>query len=126
MFYFKNSVGDVFAFDRMPENEQGASQLIQLSEEEATILLSKPVPVTVPGFLTKKQAKQALILVGMFSNVKAAIESIPDETQRLMVQVAWDDSATFERSDSTLLMLASALGLTDEELDQLFIMGAQL
>lgn len=126
MLYFKDSIGNVFLFDQAPTVEQGVEQLTQITEEEANVLLSTPTPIPVPGFLTKKQAKQALILAGLFANVQAAIDSIPNETQRLMVQVSWDDSATFERNDPTLLMLASALGLTDEALNQLFITGAQL
>lgn len=85
-----------------------------------------PIPVEVPQSVTKRQGRQQMILMGLLSSVQAAIDSIPDETQRLLVQSFWDDSTQYERTHPQMLQLAQAIGLTDEQLDQAFIAASQL
>ena len=80
----------------------------------------------VPASVTRRQAKQALLLNGLLANVQPAIDAIPDATQRAMIQIEWDDSQVFERDRPALIALGSALGLTNAQLDDLFIGAAQL
>ena len=81
----------------------------------------------IPQTVTKRQAKQQLLLAGLLDSVKPAIDAIPDATERALVQIYWDDSQEFERQHPVLIELAlGALGLTDEQLDQLFIAASQL
>lgn len=81
---------------------------------------------SVPASVTRRQAKQALLLNGLLANVQPAIDAIPDATQRAMIQIEWDDSQVFERDRPALIALGSALGLTNTQLDDLFIGAAQL
>lgn len=81
---------------------------------------------SVPASVTRRQAKQALLLNGLLANVQPAIDAIPDATQRAMIQIEWDDSQVFERNRPALIALGSALGLTNAQLDDLFIGAAQL
>ena len=81
---------------------------------------------SVPASVTRRQAKQALLLNGLLANVQPAIDAIPDTTQRAMIQIEWDDSQVFERDRPALIALGSALGLTDIQLDNLFIEAGQL
>ena len=81
---------------------------------------------SVPASVTRRQAKQALLLNGLLANVQPAIDAIPDATQRAMIQIEWDDSQVFERDRPALIALGSALGLTSVQLDDLFIGAAQL
>ena len=81
---------------------------------------------SVPVSVTRRQAKQALLLNGLLANVQPAIDAIPDATQRAMIQIEWDDSQVFERDRPALITLGSALGLSDIQLDTLFIGAAQL
>lgn len=88
-----------------------------------------PNPVSstgVPLVVTKRQGRQQLILMGILDNVQAAIDAIPDATQRLLVQSFWDDSIQYERYHPQMLQLAQAVGLTDEQLDQAFTAASQL
>lgn len=80
----------------------------------------------VPASVTRRQAKQALLLNGFLANVQPAIDAIPDAAQRAMIQIEWDDSQVFERDRTALIALGSALGLTSVQLDDLFIEAAQL
>jgi hypothetical protein len=125
MPYYQDTDGQIYFFDYVPEPQNIRADLVAITDEAALAILNVP-PVEVPLALTRKQAKQALVLAGLYTNVEVAIASISDETERLLVQVAWEDSETFERNNSTLLMLANALGLTSEQLDQMFITGATL
>lgn len=80
----------------------------------------------VPQSVTRRQARQALLLAGLLDNVQPAIDSIADPVQRSMAQIEWDDSQQFERKRPLLISLAAALGLGEEALDNLFIQAAQL
>lgn len=97
---------------------QQAWEVVALTPEEKKAL--------VPTSVTRRQAKQALLLNGLLSNVQPAIDAIPDPTQRSMIQIEWDDSQTFERNRPALIALGSALGLDSDALDGLFIQASQL
>ena len=98
------------------------------AEKDAAIAadLEAKRKASVPASVTRRQAKQALLLNGLLANVQPAIDAIPDATQRTMIQIEWDDSQVFERERPALIVLGSALGLTSAQLDDLFIGAAQL
>ena len=83
-------------------------------------------PTLVPSVVSRAQARKALVLRGLFGQVQPAIDAIPDQVQRQLVQIDWDDSQTFERTNSTLMMLATALSLTESDLDNLFTLAGTL
>lgn len=80
----------------------------------------------VPQTVTRRQGRQALLLAGLLDQVQPAIDAIEDATERGMAQIYWDDAQSFERQNATLLALASALGLHDSEVDDLFSQAAAL
>lgn len=80
----------------------------------------EPVPA-VPQVVTRRQARQALLLAGLLDNVQPAIDAIPDPVQRQMAQIEWDDSLEFQRTRPLLVQLGSAIGLDDVGLDALFV-----
>lgn len=83
-------------------------------------------PPAVPQVVTRRQARQALLLAGRLQDVQPAIDAIADPLQRGMVQIEWDDSQEFHRTRPTLVSLATAIGMTDADLDALFVQAAQL
>lgn len=85
-----------------------------------------PAPAAVPQFVTRRQAKQALILGGLIAGIQPAIDAIPDPIQRALIQCEWDDSQVFERDRPALIALGGALGLSSAQLDALFISAAAL
>lgn len=88
---------------------------------------TRPAAVApVPQQVTRRQAKQALLLAGLLSNVQPAIDAIPDATQRALAQLEWDESLNFERHRPILIALAGALGLDSDDLDALFRTAAGL
>lgn len=91
----------------------------------ARIVPAPHVP-TVPASVTRRQARQALLLSGLLDNVQPAIDAIPDATERGMAQIEWDDSQVFERDRPLLIQIGMALGLDDAGLDALFLQAAAL
>lgn len=85
-----------------------------------------PPPPGIPQEVTRRQARQALLLAGLLSQVQPAIDAIADPTQRGLMQIEWEDSQTFQRSRPALISLATTLGLSGAQLDALFIKAATL
>ena len=66
--------------------------------------------------LSRADFKLGLLDMGELDAVKQFIEQTND--QRIIVM--WEDSNSFRRTHPDLLSLASEMGYTDEQLDQLF------
>lgn len=78
-----------------------------------------------PSVVTMRQARLALLDQGLLSNVDAAIASLA-EPQKSQVQIEWEYSQTVERERPFVVLLGSALGLSDAELDDLFMLAVTL
>lgn len=95
--------------------------------EEAQFEASRaPGPAPIPAKVTRRQARQALLLAGKLSAVQPAIDAIADPTQRALVQIEWEDSLEFERNRPSLIALATAIGLDATGIDALFVQAAAL
>lgn len=86
--------------------------------------LSRPV-VLVPKTLTARQARLALHGIGKLADVPAAIAALP-EPQKTQAEIEWEYATHIERNNPFVAVLANALQLTDEQIDQLFVDGATL
>jgi hypothetical protein len=89
-----------------------------------------PVPV-VPRSVTRRQARQALLLADLLDEVPVAIAALdngtPEGKQDMrMAQIEWEDSLEFERARPLVIEIAAAIGLDEAALDQLFITAAEL
>jgi hypothetical protein len=88
-----------------------------------------PPPVApspeVPQSVTMRQARLALLGAGKLSAVDAAIASLPSP-QKEAAQIEWEFSSTVERNRPLVQTLGPALGLSESDLDQLFITAATL
>lgn len=82
--------------------------------------------VAVPYSVTRRQARQQLMLMGMLETVEAAIAGIEDAQQKSLVEIYWNDSTAFERNNVYINMLANSIGLTQEQLDAAFIAAKKL
>ena len=80
----------------------------------------------VPQSAPRKQARQALVLAGLYEHAIAAIAAIPDPQQRLLAQIEWDDSPVYERQSPLVQQVGAALGLSEAQLDDLFISASTL
>lgn len=94
----------------------------QARMDEHIASVKPPVPQTV----TRRQARQALLLAGLLDDVPTAIAAIPDEIQRRMAQIEWEDSLEFVRSRPLVIQISAALGLSEAELDEMFVTASTL
>ena len=80
--------------------------------------LLKPV---VPQTVSRFQARSALHIHGVLTDVEAMIQSADP-----IAQMAWADAQQFERPSPTIASIADALGWTDEFVDRLFITAGSI
>jgi hypothetical protein len=76
--------------------------------------------IVIPESITRLQAKLQLSKIGKFSEAEALIQG--NENTRIY----WNDANNFYRNDQTLLDMATALGLSDAQLDDLFLQASKL
>ena len=76
--------------------------------------------------VTRRQAKQQLVIKGVYDQIQPAIDAIEDATQRALVQIYFNDADTWERLNDDLITLGHAVGLSDEQMDELFRKAALL
>ena len=80
----------------------------------------------VPEGVTRAQGKAALITAGLWPGVIAFVAAIPDPTERALAEVALHDTQQWHRSSPFFNAAATALGLTGEQLDNLFLAAAKI
>lgn len=82
-----------------------------------------PAVVTVPESVTMAQARKALLSAGITAAmVSEAIAALEDDA----AAIDWEYATVVRRSADLVVTLGDALGLTDSEIDSLFIQAAQL
>lgn len=78
-----------------------------------------PAPVVVPASVTRFQARAALLEAGILDAADAAAKAAGGRAL-----LAWQDAQEFDRASPTLAALAAGLGLSDAQVDALFIQAA--
>lgn len=127
MIYFKNLNNEVFAYETLEErNKFGASDLVQMTEEEVVIHLTPKEPeIVVPSKVTMRQARLALLQAGLLDDTEALIASLEGPDGQA-ARIEWDYSSEVFRNKPFVVALGSQLGLDDEQLDALFIAASQI
>jgi len=89
------------------------------AEEEAA------AGVTLPPSITPRQARLALLGAGLLDTVEGAFAQLPDK-QRKAAQIEWQYASAIERNSPLVSQFGPLLGLTEAQIDELFVSGAQL
>ena len=95
--------------------------VVALTAAEMTAIAKAKVPASV----TMRQGRLALLAAGKLAQVDAAIASLP-EPQKSAALIEWNFSNELQRGNAFVATLGAALGLSDAQVDQLFITAAQL
>lgn len=82
-------------------------------------------PVEIPQKVTMRQARLALLGAGLLNLVEASIEAL-EEPLKTQVKIEWEYSAVVERNSALVQQMASSLGLSGSQLDQLFLQANTL
>lgn len=85
----------------------------------------------VPVKVTRWQLRAQLAIQGLESDVTNAINALPTSTQteqefKIKAQYAWDYANYIERESPTVAMIESVLGLTNQQVDDIFINAYQI
>lgn len=82
----------------------------------------EPAPViTVPQSVTPRQARLALSQQGKLAAVNTAVAAADDATK-----ITWEFALSIDRTSPLVATLGAAIGLTDSQIDDLFILAATL
>lgn len=84
-----------------------------------------PAMPEVPQSITMRQARLQLHKIGKLTDVQAAINALP-EPPKTEAQIEWDYASVVERASPFVSLLTPALGLSEEEIDNLFREAVQL
>ena len=80
----------------------------------------REIPKVVPQSITPLQAKLQLLKLGLLDEVEALVSN--DRTSQLY----WEYASVVERDNAVLLLMAEQLGLTSEQVDEMFIEASKL
>ncbi|MES2187953.1 MAG: hypothetical protein V4505_25605 [Pseudomonadota bacterium] len=88
---------------------------------DASLIPKAPVPESVP----KKNGKKAILMSGHWDALMTFVNALPTE-QKVAALFELNDSETYRRDDDFLKEAAAGIGLTDIDLDHLFILAGSL
>ena len=89
---------------------------------QAAILAARRAAMVV----TRRQARLVLLQQGLLDDVEAAINAIEDETTRREVQIEWEYAMDIRRDWPALQLVTQQLGITEEQLDQMFLLASEI
>jgi len=81
--------------------------------------------VTDVQSVSMRQARLALHAAGLLTLVDAAIAAMP-EPDKTAAQITWEFAQTVDRNFGMVPALAAAMGMTETQIDDLFIAAAKL
>lgn len=83
------------------------------------------VAPSIPTSITMRQARLALLQAGKLSDIDTALAYLPSP-QKEQAKIEWEYGSEVERHNGWIESLAPMLGMTDEDVDGLFVLGATL
>lgn len=94
----------------------------QVEKDEATAADTEAKRIAaIPAAISPRQIRQALTAVGLRSSVEAAVASGDQDTKDW-----WEFATIFERNHPMVVGMATALGVTPLQMDDLWILGFSL
>ena len=97
----------------------------ELGDDNAELIAFLNPPALAPDSVSNFQGRTALRMTGIFDAVSAAINALPDKTQRAIAQDAFD-RADFDRDSDLLNQILVALGHDEAFRNDLFRQAAAI
>lgn len=126
MLYYaeRDGSGAIIALYANPQEGRTDPEPLPDTAPEVAAFLNPPPP---PPVLTARQLRLGLVANGIsLSSVEAAIDAIEDPTDREVARIEWEYATTFERSHPLVNQIGAALGLTPEQIDDMWAEAAAL
>lgn len=95
---------------------------IILVDSEYKELVSKSL---VPQSITMRQARLALLAHNKLGDIQATIDNLPSPMKE-QTQIEWEYASDVEITNPLIVQLMSALGFTENDIDNLFIEASKL
>lgn len=92
-----------------------------IAEVEAAYVPPPPAPVVIPAVVSMRQARLALLQQDLLGTVNAAIAQ-GNEADK----ITWEYATEVRRTDPLVANMALALNLSEQDLDNLFLLAATL
>ena len=96
--------------------------LAMVARGEAEIVDPPPSPPPVPQVVTRFQARAALLQAGLLDDATAVIEASGDAFTKL----AWAEASEWRRDSALVVGMATAIGLSSGQIDDLFRAAAKI
>lgn len=98
----------------------GQTLVVAIGEEDAAAegFFEPPAP-PVPEAVTARQARLALLGTGLLATVEQALAALPD-IEGEVARIEWEYALEIRRDSPLIAALAPALGLTANQVDDLF------
>jgi hypothetical protein len=105
--------------------QTGEVREIDLTPEEIQEIESRPQLDLTPKRVTMRQARLALLRAGRLQSVNNAIASMQGP-EGDAARIEWDYSNEVLRNQPLTIALAQIIGLTEQEMDALFVEASKL
>lgn len=128
MKYYKDTeTGEVYAYEADGSQDEFIKHGLELmTQEEIHAHLNPPAPTYVPQQVTNAQGAAALIQAGLWQPILDYVEGMQDTTEKALAEVALHRTTHWMRTSPFLNNAASELGLSSEDLDNLFIQASEI
>ena len=136
MKYYKKD-GQVFAFeDDGSQDDYIQDGMIQMSSEEVDRHINPKkymsdeqlydIYVKSLKPLSRRQFKLTLLENNLLEQVETLINSVEDTTQRIRLQIEYSEATEFQRTSNSVKYMCNLLGLTEEQVNQMWEQGLTL
>ena len=116
-------VGSVeWVYGRFTQIDEDMSDLTELEVIEINELIGD---IAIPS-ISLRQCKELLIETDRYQDVIDIIDGIEDPKQKMLITNYWENSQEFDRGYKFLGLITSALGMTEDEVDEFFITASKL
>lgn len=85
-----------------------------------------PASTLVPSEITMRQARLVLDAANLIDPIDATIAAIADPAKKRQAKIEWEYSNTVQRHNGFVSLLAPALGLSEAQIDAMFVAGVAL
>lgn len=103
---------------------QSESLALGITQEQLDTANASYRKSIVPNSITMRQARLTFLSAGILTTLESAINSIQEENARSVAQIEWQFGEYVHRNNSPITSLIdNVLGLTELQIDDLFIEG---
>lgn len=101
------------------ENEDGSLTITERTPEDIAAIKASKIPQEV----SRLQARIALYNSGLLAQIEEYM-SLPETP--FITKLAWNEALVFRRDSPLVSQLAALIGLTSDQLDELFVTASQI